>query len=86
MLVVAMQCMLMVRQEEDEKQKNGRASGLMVIVSHLGSLASDSTRQLDVFGHDGNTFGVNGAQIGVLEEADQVTEKQQSALDAAVND
>ena len=28
--------------------------------------------QLDVLGHDGDTLGVDGAQVGVLEQADQV--------------
>jgi hypothetical protein len=28
---------------------------------------------LNVLGHDGHTLGVDGAQVGVLEEADQVS-------------
>jgi histone H3 len=27
---------------------------------------------LDILGHDGHTLGVNGAEVGVLKEADQV--------------
>ena len=27
---------------------------------------------MDVLGHDGDTFGVDGAQVGVFEEADEV--------------
>ena len=38
----------------------------------LSSLSSDSPGQLDVLGHDGDTLGVDGAQVGVLEETDQV--------------
>ena len=38
----------------------------------LGTLATDSTGQLDVLGHDGHTLGVDGAQVGVLEESDEV--------------
>jgi len=39
---------------------------------YLSSLASDAAGQLDVLGHDGDSLGVDGAQVGVLEEADQV--------------
>jgi hypothetical protein len=38
----------------------------------LGTLASDASGQLDVLGHDGDSLGVDGAQVGVLEQADQV--------------
>jgi len=38
----------------------------------LGTLPADTTRQLDVFGHDGDALGVDGAQVGVLEQAHQV--------------
>jgi hypothetical protein len=38
----------------------------------LRALAADAARQLDVLGHDGDALGVDGAQVGVLEEADQV--------------
>ncbi|TRY86983.1 hypothetical protein DNTS_032766, partial [Danionella cerebrum] len=36
------------------------------------TLSADSTSQLDVFGHDGDTFGVDGTQIGVFEESHQL--------------
>ena len=39
----------------------------------LGPLASDAPGQLDVLGHDGDALGVDGAQVGVLEEANQVS-------------
>ena len=39
----------------------------------LGSLSSDSSGQLDVLGHDGDTLGVDGAQVGVLEQTDEVS-------------
>jgi hypothetical protein len=38
----------------------------------LGSLASDPPCQLDILWHDGHTLGVDGAQVGVLEQANQV--------------
>uniref|UniRef100_A0A8D3DG34 Si:ch211-113a14.27 n=1 Tax=Scophthalmus maximus TaxID=52904 RepID=A0A8D3DG34_SCOMX len=39
----------------------------------LRSLPADAAGQLDVFGHDGDPLGVDGAQVGVLEQADQVS-------------
>ena len=38
----------------------------------LSSLASDASGQLDVFGHDGDSLGVNGTQISIFEETNQV--------------
>jgi hypothetical protein len=38
----------------------------------LGSLSSDPSCQLDILWHDGHTLGVDGAQVGVLEQANQV--------------
>ncbi|KAK9902411.1 hypothetical protein M0R45_001650 [Rubus argutus] len=35
-------------------------------------LAPDSPSELDILGHDGDALGVNGAEIGVLKEADKV--------------
>lgn len=43
-----------------------------VTVGHLGSLASDASGKLDVLGHDGDSLGVDGAQVGVFEESDEV--------------
>ena len=37
-----------------------------------GFLPTDAASQLDVLGHDGNTLGVDGAQIGVLKDPDQI--------------
>lgn len=45
---------------------------LRIVIINLGALSADATSQLDVFGHNGDTFGVNGAQVGVFKEADQV--------------
>ncbi len=41
-------------------------------LTNLRALATDAAGKLDVLGHDGDTLGVDGAQVGVLEEADQV--------------
>jgi hypothetical protein len=38
----------------------------------LGTLASDAAGELDVLGHDGDALGVDGAEVGVIEEADEV--------------
>lgn len=39
----------------------------------LSTLATDPAGKLDVLGHDGHTLGMDGAQVGVLEESDQVS-------------
>ena len=38
----------------------------------LGAFAADSASELDVLGHDGHALGMDGAQVGVFEEPDQV--------------
>jgi len=38
----------------------------------LGPLATDAAGELDVLGHDGNTLGVDGAEVGVLEDRGEV--------------
>ena len=42
-------------------------------VQYLGTFSTDPAGQLDVLGHDGDTLGVDGAQVGVLEETNQVS-------------
>lgn len=39
---------------------------------NLCSLPTDAAGKLDVLGHDGDALGVDGAQVGVLEEPHQV--------------
>ena len=39
----------------------------------LSALATDPAGKLDVLGHDGHTLGVDGAQVGVLEQTNQVS-------------
>ena len=39
---------------------------------NLSTLATDASGQLDVLGHDGDTLGMDGTQVGVLEQTDQV--------------
>ena len=38
----------------------------------LESFSSDSSGELHVLGHDGNSLGVDGAEVGILEEGDEV--------------
>jgi histone H3 len=40
--------------------------------TNLSTLTTNAAGKLDVLGHDGDTLGVNGAQVGVLEETDEV--------------
>ena len=39
----------------------------------LGPLSPDPPGQLDVLWHDGHTLGVDGAQVGVLKQTNQVS-------------
>jgi histone H3 len=42
------------------------------MVPSSGSLSSDSSGELHVLWHDGNSLGVDGAQVGVLEKTNHV--------------
>ena len=44
----------------------------LVFGGDLCSLSSDPSGQLDVFWHDGHSFGMDGAEIGVFEQSHQV--------------
>ena len=39
----------------------------------LSTLSTDTAGKLDVLGHDGDTLGMDGAQVGVLKETNQVS-------------
>ena len=39
---------------------------------YLGALSTDAAGELNVLWHDGDTLGVDGAQVGVLEETNEV--------------
>ena len=39
----------------------------------LGTFAADASGKLYVFGHDGHSLGVNGTQVGVFEQPDQIS-------------
>ena len=40
---------------------------------NLSTFTTDSAGQLDILWHDGYSLGVDGAQVGVLEETNQVS-------------
>lgn len=41
--------------------------------SRLGTLATQTAGKRDILGLDGHTLGMNGGQVGVLEQGDQVS-------------
>lgn len=43
-----------------------------LLTTRLGTLTTNAAGELNVLGHDGDTLGVNGAEVGVLKEADEV--------------
>ena len=40
---------------------------------NLSTLTTDTAGKLDVLGHDGDTLGVDGAEVGVLKQTDEVS-------------
>ena len=40
--------------------------------SGLGAFTTDSAGKLNVFGHDGDSLGVDGAQVGVLKQTNKI--------------
>ena len=38
----------------------------------LAALPTDTTSEMDVLGEDGDALGMDGAEVGVLEELDEV--------------
>ena len=43
------------------------------MLRNLSSLSTDSSGQLDVLGHDGDTLGMDGTQVGVLKQTNKVS-------------
>lgn len=39
---------------------------------HLSALSTDAACQLDVFGHNSDTLGMDGTQVSVLKQTHQV--------------
>ena len=46
---------------------------MIKLSGNLVHFASDAASQSHVLGHDGDPLGVDGAEVGVLEEADEVS-------------
>ena len=49
---------------------------MFFVLFYLGSLSAfttDAAGELDILGHDGHTLGVDGSQVGILEETDKVS-------------
>ena len=46
--------------------------GWFRLASELGALTADSSGELDILGHDGDPLGVDGAQVGILKQTNQV--------------
>lgn len=49
-----------------------RKAGLESSERDLGPLSTDPTGELDVLGHDGHSLGMDGAQVGIFKESNQV--------------
>ena len=43
------------------------------LIQKLSTFTTDTAGQLDVLWHDSDTLGVNGAQVGIFEEANEVS-------------
>ena len=43
-----------------------------ITIFALGPLSADSPSELDVLGHDCDPLGMDGAEVGVLEQSDQI--------------
>ena len=45
----------------------------LVLVEVLSTLTTDTAGQLDILGHDGHTLGMDGTQVGVLKQTNEVS-------------
>ena len=43
-----------------------------IIAGHLNAFSTDTTSQVNITDHDGDTLAVDGAQVDILKETDQV--------------
>ena len=57
-------------QNDFEQQQRQQHYSLCLVRSR--TLPADAARELDVLGHDRDALGVDGAQVRVLEQADEV--------------
>jgi len=61
------------RKTETEEKAEHIAKITSATATSLSPLATDAAGKLDILGHDGHTLGVDGAQVGVLEETNEVS-------------
>nr|XP_011313837.1 PREDICTED: uncharacterized protein LOC105273229 [Fopius arisanus] len=56
-----------------ELAKHAVSEGTKAVTKYTSSnsLSSNTTSQLDILRHDGDSFGVNGAEVGVFKETDE---------------
>ena len=54
------------------KRPVSRATATTEVIARLRSLSSESSSELQVLGLDGDSLGVDGGQVGVLEQGDEV--------------
>jgi histone H3 len=55
------------------KRPVSRATATTEVIARLRSLSSESSSELQVLGLDGHSLGVDGGQVGVLEQGDEVS-------------
>jgi len=54
------------------KKAGGFGFFKVIYLDDLSTFTTDSAGQLDVLWHDGDSLGVNGAQVGIFEATNQV--------------
>ena len=52
--------------------EKGRLFRIDLFENNLGTFSSDASSKLDVLGHDGDSLGVDGAEIGIFEKTNKV--------------
>ena len=52
--------------------RSGRKSFHLDVEIFLGKFTTDTVGQLDVFGHNGHTLGMDGAHVGILEKSNEI--------------
>ena len=46
---------------------------MLIFSTKLRTFSTDPSSKLYVLGHDGDTLGVNGAQVGIFEESNEIS-------------
>jgi len=53
--------------------RKGRVDAMQCNATELSTFTTDAASQLNILGHDGYSLGVDGTEVGVLEETDEVS-------------